>query len=101
MTGPRPMSELHASRIVRVVNTAGLHARPCHAIVQTALEFTACDVRIKRPGAGDDGVNGKSILELMTLEASQGSELEILGTGDGIEGLLDALDALFASGFGE
>lgn len=89
------------SRTVRVVNAAGLHARPCHAIVATALEYGTCDVRIRPKGAAAPGVNGKSILELMTLEAAQGTELEILGEGEGIDALLDALDSLFARGFDE
>ena len=40
-------------------NAAGLHARPCHAIVATALEFD-CQLRIRFDGRD---VNGKSILE--------------------------------------
>ena len=90
-----------AQRTVRVVNAAGLHARPCHAIVAKALEFEECAFRIRLKGADGDGVNGKSILELMTLEASEGTELEILGEGDDVGTLLDAIERLFASHFGE
>ena len=73
-----------ASRTVRVVNPAGLHARPCHSIVSTALAYE-CSLRIRRSDGGPDprDVNGKSILELMTLEARQGSELELSADGAG------------------
>lgn len=93
-------AEATASRSVRIVNPAGLHARPCHAIVQTAMAH-ACTLRIKGPSGPGDGVNGKSILELMTLEASQGTELVLEALGDGAEDLLDQLESLIADGFGE
>lgn len=88
------------TRSVRIVNTAGLHARPCHAIVQTAMGFP-CSLRIRNHAAGGDGVNGKSILQLMTLEASQGAELELSVEGDQGEELLASLLELIESGFGE
>ncbi|MEM6673255.1 MAG: HPr family phosphocarrier protein [Planctomycetota bacterium] len=90
------------SRTVRVVNSAGLHARPCHAIVSTAIGY-ACSLRIRRSadGATAADVNGKSILELMTLEARQGAELELMTEGDGESELLADLAELFARGFGE
>ncbi len=95
------------SRVVQVVNPAGLHARPCHAIVSTALEFP-CSLRIRHAqadvgvaSAGDPGVNGKSILELMTLEASKGTALEFLAEGEGQDELLDRLASLVERGFGE
>ncbi len=89
-----------ASRSVRIVNSAGLHARPCHAIVQAAMAHE-CTLRIKGPSGPGSGVNGKSILELMTLEASQGTELVLEALGDGAEDLLDQLERLISDGFGE
>ena len=95
-----------ASKVVEVVNSAGLHARPCHAIVATALEFP-CTLRIRHAAlvgdaaGADPGVNGKSILELMTLEASKGATLEFLAEGEGQDELLARLTALVERGFGE
>jgi len=88
-----------SSRRVRVVNRNGLHARPCHAIVSTALKFQA-DLRVR---VGDAGrlVNGKSILDLMTLEASEGMELEFLGQGADAASLVAAVADLVAAGFNE
>ncbi|MGD2017890.1 MAG: HPr family phosphocarrier protein [Planctomycetota bacterium] len=88
------------TKSVRVVNEAGLHARPCHAIVSTAIAYP-CSLRIRRAGEGSAGVNGKSILELMTLEARLGVDLELTADGDEAEALLAELEGLFASGFGE
>jgi phosphotransferase system enzyme I (PtsI) len=84
-------------RTVRVVNAQGLHARPCHAIVSTALAHQS-DLRIR---SGNHEVNGKSILELMTLGAGPGTELELCSRGADAEALLSALEQLFQSGFGE
>lgn len=84
-------------RTIRVSNTQGLHARPCHAIVSTALEFES-DLKIAN---GSNLVNGKSILELMTLNAGFGVELEVFAEGADAQELLERLVALFDSGFGE
>jgi len=85
------------SRIVRVVNAQGLHARPCHAIVSRALSFQS-ELSIQ---SGTRRVNGKSILELMTLSAGPGTELELCARGADAEPLLAAVEVLFAQGFGE
>jgi phosphocarrier protein HPr len=84
-------------RSVRVVNSAGLHARPCHAIVSAAQGFRS-DLRVRFEGRE---INGKSILELMTLVAGPGAELQLLARGADAEALLARLSALFAGGFGE
>ncbi len=51
--------------------------------------------------SGDQQVNGKSILELMTLNAALGTELELRARGADAEQLVQALEALFAERFGE
>jgi phosphotransferase system HPr (HPr) family protein len=86
------------SRRVRIVNQKGLHARPCGAIVATALRFQA-DLRV-RCGASRL-VNGKSIIDLITLEASEGAELELEAQGPDAALLVAALEALVAAGFNE
>lgn len=82
---------------VRLVNAKGLHARPCHALVSTALGFKS-EVRVKIAG---QEVNGKSILELMTLGAACGAELEISAKGPDAEAAVAALGALVEQGFDE
>jgi len=84
-------------RCVPIVNSKGLHARPSHAFVSRALEFEA-EVRVRCSGVE---VNGKSILELMTLGAACDAELELCCTGSDGEAALTALVALIESGFDE
>lgn len=84
-------------RKVTIVNSAGLHARPCHAIVATANTFSS-DFQVGFEGRM---VNGKSILQLMTLVAGPGAELELCCAGDDAQSLADAVAALIERGFGE
>ncbi len=86
-----------ARLLVRIHNPTGLHARPCHAVVTAALAFRS-ELRVR---AGGREVNGKSILELMTLNAGADSEVELVARGEDAEALLARLGTLFAAGFGE
>jgi phosphocarrier protein len=92
----RPAS-LELRRTVRVLNAQGLHARPCHAIVSRALSFQS-ELRIR---SQKNDVNGKSILELMTLSAGPGTELELVARGPDAEAMLATLGEIFEDGFGE
>ena len=85
------------TQTVEVRNSQGLHARPCHAVVSAALEFRS-EFEVAYEGRT---VNGKSILELMTLQAACGAELELRASGDDAERLIAAVADLFARGFGE
>lgn len=80
-----------------VVNRLGLHARPAMSFVDMAATFTS-DVRVKKD---DAEVNGKSIMEVMMLAASQGSVLEIVCEGPDADKAAAALKALVDSGFDE
>ncbi len=84
-------------RTFKVVNVQGLHARPCHSIVSTVLGSQS-EVRIR---SGSREVNAKSILELMTLNAGLGTELEVRAWGNDAALLLARLEELFQGGFGE
>lgn len=84
-------------RTVRIRNSAGLHARPCHAFVTVAAAHKA-DLRVHCAGAE---VDGKSILSLMTLGAPVEAELRLRAEGEDAEALVAALVALVESGFGE
>lgn len=83
---------------VRVLNDQGLHARPCHSIVSRAQGYQS--ELWFRNGANPE-VNGKSIIQLMTLGASVGTELEVRVSGADAENLLTEIESLFASGFDE
>lgn len=71
--------------------------RPCHSIASTALDYSA-ELRIHFEGRE---VDGKSILDLISLNAPQGSRLRLSARGRDAEALLAAVRALFDAGFGE
>ncbi|MGE3772581.1 MAG: HPr family phosphocarrier protein [Gammaproteobacteria bacterium] len=82
---------------VTIVNRLGLHARAAAKFVQTAAAFK-CEIFVAK---GSNKVNGKSIMGLMMLAASQGTTLELLTKGENEDGAMQALVALIADRFGE
>jgi phosphocarrier protein HPr len=82
---------------IAVVNTLGIHARPAASIVQCVLKFES-DTYISFNG---NRINAKSIMGLLTLAATRGSRLKITCTGADAEAAMEAVEKLFASGFGE
>lgn len=84
-------------RKVKIVNRLGIHARPASLVVKTAGRYDA-DVSIEKNGSR---VSAKSMMGLLTLEASHGTELILTASGTDAEQVLDELEALFSSGFDE
>lgn len=82
---------------VTIINRLGLHARAAARFVQTAAAFK-CEISVTKNG---NKVNGKSIMGLMMLAASQGTPLELTTNGENEEGAMQALVALIADRFGE
>lgn len=80
-----------------VVNKLGLHARPAMTFVDLSSTFS-CDVKVAK---GDTEVDGKSIMQMMMLAASMGTELTIICEGDDAEQAAKALKKLVDSGFDE
>jgi phosphocarrier protein len=60
-----------------VLNEKGLHARPCSELVKLASKFTS-RVWIE---FGSRRVDGKSLLGLLTLAISSGSEVFVIAQG--------------------
>ncbi|MBI1248450.1 HPr family phosphocarrier protein [bacterium] len=81
------MGEDSIIRKVIVPNRQGLHARPANMFVKAALQFQS-QVDISRDGLV---VSGKSILDVMTLAAEQGTELTIIVTGPDAETAAETL----------
>ncbi len=86
-----------ASARVTIRNRLGFHARPATAFAQLAMEFES-SVTVKGP---DEEVDGKSIMQLLMLGATQGTELEIVTDGPDADDALGKLQDLVDSGFGE
>ena len=84
-------------RELTIRNRLGLHARAAARFVHTAGRFRS------RVTAGCSGrvMDGKSILGILLLAASQGTAIEVTAEGEDEEGAMEALAALVESGFGE
>ena len=85
------------SREVTIRNRLGLHARAAARFVHTANRFRA---RVSLSGRGKT-MDGKSILGILLLAASQGSRLEVSAEGADEVEAVEALAALVEGGFGE
>jgi phosphocarrier protein HPr len=94
LEGVTPLEEGYVLRI-RVLNDQGLHARPAARLAQEAQKF-ACDIRLTMDG---EEVDAKSILDILTLAAGHGSELEFRANGPGAEDALAHLGALIRNRF--
>ena len=82
---------------ITVSNPLGLHARPAAKVVDCASRY-ASDIQIQHH---DQTVDAKSIMSVLMLAAPCGAELEITAVGTDQAEALNALKALFDSGFGE
>ncbi len=82
---------------VTIVNRLGLHARPAMTFVDVAMTF-ASDILVRK---AETEVDGKSIMQMMMLAAGQGSQLEIVATGEDADKAVKALGDLVAGGFDE
>lgn len=87
----------HCVRQVLVSNQLGLHARPASQIAREAQAFAA-SISIVAQGQTADA---KSILDLLTLAAAQGSTLEIRAEGADAPQAVHRISELFAAKFGE
>jgi len=91
------MSVSPVTRIVIVQHEQGLHARPAELIARTAMQFKS-RVEIIRDG---HGIDAKSILNILTLGATQGAELKLQAQGDDASEAIDALARLVEGQFAE
>lgn len=82
---------------VTIINKLGLHARAAAKFVTLAAKFN-CDVSLER---NNRSVNGKSIMAVMLLAASKGTELTITCDGENEQAAMKALIALINNRFDE
>ncbi len=82
---------------VTIINKLGLHARASSKFVSCASRFLS-NITVSK---GSQEVNGKSIMGIMMLAASQGTELVLEVDGDDEEACLEALIELINNRFGE
>ncbi|MBQ6140626.1 MAG: HPr family phosphocarrier protein [Kiritimatiellae bacterium] len=87
-----------ANKITReftLLNRYGMHVRPAGLFAKIASRYDA-NVEVEKDG---NTVSGKSIMALMTLEATCGSVLKVTAEGPQAEEVLDELAALVARKF--
>ncbi len=84
-------------KIIRVGNSLGLHARPAGKISQEAQRYAAA-ITVYSNGIEADA---KSILDLLTLAAPQGTELVLRAQGPDAAEAISGLARLFEDMFGE
>ena len=90
------MSDFINTRMT-IINELGLHARAATVWVQLASTFDS-ELIVRKDGRE---INGKSIMGVLLLTATQGSVIEVKAQGPDAADMLDALAALVADKFGE
>ena len=87
-----------ATTTITIQNRLGMHARPAMLFAEIAGKFSA---KITVGHAEADSVDAKSIMQLMMLAATQGTDLVITANGDDADKALDELSTLVRDGFNE
>ncbi|MCW8847393.1 MAG: HPr family phosphocarrier protein [Sedimenticola sp.] len=82
---------------ITIINRLGLHARAAAKFITEAGQYS-CEILLARD---DKPVNGKSIMEVMMLAASQGTELTLTTSGEDEVEAANALETLINDRFGE
>lgn len=85
------------TRTLCVTNKLGLHARAAAQLVQTVHRFSA-EVKISKDG---QTVDARSIMGLLTLAATQGSDLHVEARGEDAEEAMRAIEKLVDKKFYE
>ena len=89
-----------AARDIIVKNKLGLHARPAMQFVDTANQFTS-DIKVFKGGEDPVEADGKSVMQMIILAATEGTPLRIEAEGADAADAVQKLADLFESKFGE
>ena len=87
-----------AEKITReftLLNKYGMHVRPAGLFAKVASRYDA-EVEVEKDG---NVVSGKSIMALMTLEATHGAVLKVTAAGKQAKEVIDELEALIGRKF--
>ncbi|HEY3167563.1 MAG TPA: HPr family phosphocarrier protein [Candidatus Binatia bacterium] len=82
---------------LEITNKLGLHARAAALLVQTVNRFSA-QVTLSKDGQSADG---RSIMGVLTLAATQGSNVQVEANGEDAERAVKVIEKLFDSRFNE
>ena len=89
-----------ASRDIIVSNKLGLHARPAMQFVDLANQFKS-DVKVTKFGEEPGEADGKSVMQMIILAATEGTPMRIDANGEDAETAVVKLAELFETKFGE
>ena len=89
------MADEKMTKELTLKNKYGMHVRPAGLFAKIASRFNA-DVEVEKDG---NVVSGKSIMALMTLEATCGTVLKVTASGPEAEDVIEELEALVARKF--
>lgn len=89
-----------ASREVTISNKLGLHARPAMQFVDVANQFKS-EVHVHKGGEEPADADGKSVMQMIILAATEGTPLLIEAEGEDAEDALRTLVELVEGKFGE
>ena len=84
-------------KCVKIKNKSGVHARPASAIVKELKKYDAKINLVQ----GEEEVNAKSLMGIMSLGITKGSEISIEAEGEEAKEAVNALVELIESGFNE
>lgn len=82
---------------LEIINKLGLHARAAAKLIGVTSRFSA-DITLVKDGRE---VDGKSIMSVMMLAASQGTTLSVKAQGSDEESALTAIEELINNRFDE
>ena len=85
------------SRKTTIINKLGLHARAAARLVRLTSEFS-CDIEIEKNG---QRVNAKSIMGVMMLAASKGTEIVLHANGSDEAQAIERIEQLINNRFDE
>ncbi|HEV2827854.1 MAG TPA: HPr family phosphocarrier protein [Pyrinomonadaceae bacterium] len=86
-------------RTLTIKGRLGLHARAAARLVRVTSSFQS-HVSLRRV-EGNVTADAKSILSVLMLAATEGTELHVATDGVDQEEAMNAIEQLFAAGFGE
>ena len=89
-----------ASREIIVQNELGLHARPAMQFVDLANQFKS-EIKVIKGGEEPGEADGKSVMQMIILAATEGTPLRIEAEGDDADQAVAKLTELVEEKFGE